>query len=61
MKKKYSMPKVINVAEKINGALVHGVLVFIARSLKIANTGLTGSNPDATSPKTLQARCYSNV
>lgn len=51
MKKKYKTPKVINMNEKIDAALIHGVLTFIARSLLKANTGLTNSN---ATPKTLQ-------
>ena len=53
MKKKYRTPKVINMAEKIDAALVHGVLTFVFRSLAKANTGLT---PDGNAPKILQTK-----
>ncbi len=52
-KKKYRTPKTINMAEKIDAALVHGVLVFIARSLMKKGTPVFTSDSDK--PRTLQA------
>ena len=52
-KKKYRTPKTINMAEKIDAALVHGVLVFVARSLMKKGTPVFTS--DADKPRTLQA------
>ena len=53
MKKKYRTPKVVNVAEKINSALLNGVVWFIVRALKKANTGLKIDENDA---RTLQLK-----
>lgn len=52
-KKTYRTPKAINVAEKINSALLNGVVWFIVRALKKANTGL---KIDENEPKTLQIK-----
>lgn len=51
MKKTYKTPKVISVSEKMNSALLNGVLWFVLRSLTKGHTSLSH---DAEAVKTLQ-------